>query len=548
MRQSDHLPKATVRSDDRRTRRPEDNTKHRGPAAPPGTLCVGKRAPPLPGMMYRQKARYLLLAALSLCLSLQMSPALRAQDLVWAKRAGGTSSDSGAGIALDGAGNSYVTGAFIGSATFGPGETNETTLTSAGDDDIFVAKYDASGDLVWAKRAGGTGFDAGIGIAVDGSGNSYVTGFFQGSATFGPGETNETTLTSAGFIDIFVAKYDASGDLVWAKQAAGSRGATTDFGQGIAVDGAGNSYITGRFQGSAAFGAGETNETTLTSAGISDIFVAKYDASGDLVWAKRAGGTSRDSGEGIAVDGSGHSYVTGYFEDSATFGPGETNETTLTGAGDRDIFVAKYDASGDLVWANRAGGTSFDGGGQGIAVDGAGNSYITGRFQGSAAFSAGETNETTLTSAGISDIFVAKYDASGDLLWANRAGGTSTDFGSGIAADGAGNSYVTGGFADSATFGPGETNETTLTGAGGNDIFVAKYDASGALVRAKRAGGTSSDGGQGIAVDDSGKPGIHLTQVTPTSCSWAHSVLASQSATIERYGVGSTAMACCTRR
>ncbi len=446
MRQSDHLPKATVRSDDRRTRRPEDNTKHRGPAAPPGTLCVGKRAPPLPGMMYRQKARYLLLAALSLCLSLQMSPALRAQDLVWAKRAGGTSSDSGAGIALDGAGNSYVTGAFIGSATFGPGETNETTLTSAGDDDIFVAKYDASGDLVWAKRAGGTGFDAGIGIAVDGSGNSYVTGFFQGSATFGPGETNETTLTSAG---------------------------------------------------------------------ISDIFVAKYDASGDLVWAKRAGGTSRDSGEGIAVDGSGHSYVTGYFEDSATFGPGETNETTLAGAGDRDIFVAKYDASGDLVWAKRAGGTSFDGGGQGIAVDGAGNSYITGRFQGSAAFSAGETNETTLTSAGISDIFVAKYDASGDLLWANRAGGTSTDFGSGIAADGAGNSYVTGGFADSATFGPGETNETTLTGAGGNDIFVAKYDASGALVRAKRAGGTSSDGGQGIAVDDSGKLGIHLTQVTP---------------------------------
>ena len=135
------------------------------------------------------------------------------------------------------------------------------------------------------------------------------------------------------------SKYDASGDLVWAKRAGG-----TSFdggGQGIAVDGAGNSYITGRFQGSAAFGAGETNETTLTSAGISDIFVAKYDASGDLVWAKRAGGTSRDSGEGIAVDGSGHSYVTGYFEDSATFGPGETNETTLTGAGDRDIFVAK---------------------------------------------------------------------------------------------------------------------------------------------------------------------------------------------------------------
>ncbi len=265
--------------------------------------------------MYRQKARYLLLAVLSLCFGLQMSQALQAQDLVWAKRAGGTSIDFGRGIAVDGSGNSHVTGEFFGSATFGPGETNETTLTSAGNRDIFVAKYDASGDLVWAKRAGagGASFDQGLGIAVDGSGNSYVTGHFVGSATFGPGETNETTLTSAGFDDIFVAKYDASGDLVWAKRAGGM--SFNDFGQGIAVDGSGNSYVTGNFQGSATFGPGETNQTTLTSsAGSFDIFVAKYDASGDLVWAKRAGGTAVDVGNGIAVDGSGNSYVTGDFD------------------------------------------------------------------------------------------------------------------------------------------------------------------------------------------------------------------------------------------
>ncbi len=100
---------------------------------------------------------------------------------------------------MDGSGHSYVTGSFRGSATFGPGETNETTLTSAGGIDIFVAKYDAAGALVWAKRAGGTGSDFGRGTAVDGSGNSYVTGFFgafgSAAATFGPGETNETTLT-----------------------------------------------------------------------------------------------------------------------------------------------------------------------------------------------------------------------------------------------------------------------------------------------------------------------------------------------------------------
>jgi len=99
-----------------------------------------------------------------------------------------------------------VTGEFGGSATFGPGETNETTLVSAGAGDIFVAKYNPSGDLVWARQAGGSGFDVGFCIAVDGSGNSYVTGKFSGSATFGPGETNETTLVSAGFVDIFIAK------------------------------------------------------------------------------------------------------------------------------------------------------------------------------------------------------------------------------------------------------------------------------------------------------------------------------------------------------
>ena len=148
MRKGERLVKTTVGFDDRRTHQPEYNAEHLRPAAPPGTLCVGRWVPPLPGMMYRQKARYLLITALNLCFSLPISQALRAQDLVWAKRAGGTGFDQGFGMAVDVAGHSYVTGIFEDSATFGPGETNETTLTSAGRDDIFVAKYDASGDLV----------------------------------------------------------------------------------------------------------------------------------------------------------------------------------------------------------------------------------------------------------------------------------------------------------------------------------------------------------------------------------------------------------------
>jgi len=426
----------------------------------------------------------------------------QAPDFLWAKLAGGSGSDEGRGIAVDGAGNSYVTGVFQSSATFGLGEPNETTLTGASSvGDIFVAKYDNSGALVWAKRAGGSGFGVSFGIAVDASGNSYVTGSFNGSVTFGPGEANETNLTSTGvgFPNIFLAKYDAGGALVWAKRAGGSNG---DSGLGIAVDGAGNSYVTGSFRGSAIFGPGEANETTLTSVGLDDIFVAKYDANGALVWVKRAGasGDSFHEGRDVAVDGAGNSYVTGTFDGSATFGLGEANETTLSGIS-REIFVAKYDANGALVWAKRAGGSSFDRG-FGLAVDGTNNSYVTGGFSGSATFGPGEANETTLSGTG-GEIFVAKYDANGALVWAQSAGGSNTDLGSGIAVDGAGNSYVTGNFNGSATFGPGEANETTLFGTG-PEIFVAKYDANGALVWAQSAGGSNIDTGNGIAVDGAG--------------------------------------------
>jgi hypothetical protein len=427
----------------------------------------------------------------------------RAQGLNWARSAGGTDHDRGLGIAVDAAGNSYVTGLFTGSATFGLGQGNETTLTSAGGtDDMFVAKYDASGALVWARRAGGgSGGDLGDAIAVDGVGNSYVTGRFFDSATFGPGEVNQTTLTSAGTLDVFVAKYDPSGSLLWVTSAGGP-----DFeqGLGIAIDGVGNSYVTGSFDSEAVFGLGEDNETSLV--GFADVFVAKYDVDGALVWARSAGSPDDgDQGNAIAVDGAGNSYVAGWFASSATFGPGEGNETILDSDGSADVFVAKYDASGALLWARRAGGagndTTF-----GIAVDAAGNSRVTGGFSGSATFGPGDVNEAILVSGGSRDAFVARYDGSGSLVWAKQVTGADFQRGEAIALDGEGNSYVAGIFEESATFGPGETNETTLTSAGETeDVFVASFDSGGALLWARRDGGDDgNDLGQGIAVDGAG--------------------------------------------
>jgi hypothetical protein len=331
----------------------------------------------------------------------------QAQELFWAKRAGGHEyNDFGTGIAVDGSGNVYVTGNFQGTAHFELAAADGINLNSEGDYDLFVAKYSWSGTLLWAKRAGGTIIDYVTGIAVDGSGNVYVTGLFRDTATFGLGEPNQTILTSAGDYDLFVAKYDSTGGHFWAKRAGGHGYADS---RSIAVDGSGNVYLTGRFGdtrpecgGFAFFGEGEQNETRLWSNNLTgEIFVAKYHTDGGLVWAQQAfNGDFSIGGLGVAVGGGGNVYVTGAFRGTARFGG-----LTLNSAGSDDIFMAKYNSAGTPLWAKRAGGISTDEG-QGIAVDGSGNIYQTGTFEGTVTF-----DGTTLNSYGYGDIFVAKYSS-----------------------------------------------------------------------------------------------------------------------------------------
>ena len=397
----------------------------------------------------------------------------------WAKQAGGSSYDYGYGISVDANGNSYVTGNFELTAIFGA-----FTLTSSGSNDIFVAKLDTDGNWQWAKQAGGSVGDTGSGISVDANGNSYGTGRFAGTATFGA-----DTLTSiVGGHDIFVAKFDADGNWQWAKQAVGA-GADYDYGNGISLDADGNSYVTGYFEGTATFGT-----TTITSSGDDDVFVAKIDADGNWQWAKQAGGSKDDRCYGISVDADGNSYVTGGFKATAYFGA-----FTLTSSGtyNVDIFVAKLDTDGNWQWAKQAVGAEFvTSRGQGISVSANGNSYVTGYFMGTATF-----GTTTLTSSGTYDVdvFVAKIDTDGNWLWAKQAGGSNNDRGYAISVSANGNSYVTGFFSGTATFGT-----TTLTSIGGDDVFVAKFDTDGNWQWVKQAGGTDWETGYGISVDANG--------------------------------------------
>jgi hypothetical protein len=383
---------------------------------------------------------------------------------------GGTSSDIGYGLAVDGSGNVHVTGVFVNTVDFDPG-AGTANLTSAGGGDIFIAKYDASGNYVWANRVGGPNSDSGLGLAVDGSGNVHLTGFFTNTVDFDPG-AGTANLVSVGAGDIFIAKYDASGNYVWAKGVGGASG--DDIGSGIGLDGNGNIYLTGYFQGTNLDfdpGAGTAN---LTSAGVFDIFIAKYEASGNYVWANRVGGTSADISYGLALDGSGNMHITGYFEGAnVDFDPG-AGTANLVSVGAGDIFIAKYDASGNYVWANRVGGASTDIG-RGIALDGSGNVHVTGFFLGSDVDFDPGAGTANLTSAGGADIFIAKYDPSGNYLLAMPAGNSSDDQGFCITAGGAGKINAGGHFGGTVDFDPGAGTANRTAVSSNYDIFIAQY-------------------------------------------------------------------------
>ncbi len=410
--------------------------------------------------------------------------------LVYAGYIGGSSSDAGNGIAVDGSGNAYVTGTTGSSEATFPA-TGGPDLTYNGGADAFVAKVNAAGTaLIYAGYIGGSGFDFGLGIAVDGSGNAYVTGLtFSSEATFPA--TVGPDLTSNGTGDAFVAKVNASGTaLVYAGYIGGS---TNDAGNGIAVDGSGNAYVTGRTDSSVATFPETVGPDLTHNGGGLDAFVAKVNAAGTaLVYAGYIGGNGIDDGTGIAVDGSGNAYVTGHTVSSEATFPA-TGGPDLTSNGGRDAFVAKVNAAGTaLVYAGYIGGSGEDEG-RGIAVDGSGNAHVVGQTRSTEATFPG-TGGPDLTFNGVADAFVAKVNAAGTaLVYAGYIGGNSIDDGTGIAVDGSGNAYVTGSAGSSEATFP-EIVGPDLTHNGFSDAFVAKISETGLASPRISAGGVVGAG------------------------------------------------------
>ena len=385
--------------------------------------------------------------------------------VLWAKGEGGTSYEYVNGIATDASGNVYLTGSYE-SPTITFGAFTLTNASQGQGKDMFIVKYDAWGTVLWAKGAGSSAWENGYSITADAIGNVFVTGYFNSpSITFGT-----TTLTNSGASnsDMFIVKYDTSGTVLWAK---GAGGAGTDFGHSTATDASGNVFVTGPYDSpTITFGA-----FTLTNASQgSDMFIVKYDTSGTVLWAKSAGGTGTDFGDGTATDASGNVYVTGYYTStSITFG---TTTLTNAGTGTSDMFIVKYDASGTVLWAKGEGGNFYDVF-LGTATDASGNVYVTGSYDSSTITFGAFTLTNTGTSN--SDMFIVKYDASGTVLWAKGAGGTElNDVGIGITADVIGNVFVTGHYTSpSITFGTTTLTNATVT-FNSYDVFIAKLDAT----------------------------------------------------------------------
>jgi hypothetical protein len=396
--------------------------------------------------------------------------------LTWNTFLGGSLWDESYGIAVDGSGSVYVVG-------YSNGAWGTPVRPLAGSHDVFVAKLDSDGSLVWNTFLGGSGLDIGTAIAVDEDGSVYVSGDSFGG-TWGTPIRPYTDQS-----DGFVARLNSSsGALIWNTFLGGP---DNDYGNGLALDGNGNVYVTGNSNGTWG------SPTHPYTAGF-DAYVARLNRNGTLIWNSFLGGAEGDFGYDIAVDGSGNVYVVGYSH--ASWGSPVRFYTTYA-----DVLVARLDGShGGLTWHTFLGGTGDDSG-RGLTVDGNGNIYVT-----------GESNATWGSpdrpyTAGY-DAFAAQLNSSGTLISNTFLGGTGQDFSNGIGVDGSGNVYVSG-YSD-ATWGSPDRPYTAAY-----DAFVAQLNGSGTLISNTFLGGSAEDYGRSLAVDENGvvsvSGGSHATWGAP---------------------------------
>ncbi len=377
----------------------------------------------------------------------------------WLRSAGGSNLDEALDIAYTLSGSHYyTTGNFSGNCNF-----TSQTLASAGLSDGFLAKYEAEGTPVWAKKFGGTGSDKSVAVVADNAGNAFVCGYYNGTATFG-----SVTITAADSSDIFIAKYSSTGDLVWVKSAGGN---SNDAAAGIALDLSGNVYVTGIFRGSASFGT-----TTLTSSNYpsssnasGDVFVTKLDNNGNFLWTKKGSGSGDEKATDVCTDAQGGIYICGQYSSDITFDVAHPN--TVENAG----FIMKFSNAGQEQWFSRMAATQILP--TALRSDSQNNVIVTGESIGQILLES--SNAVVVTTSNAQSIFLAKYSASGNISWAVEDGSVSYVSSRAIAIGIQNEIYIAGIFDCVFTEYADELGEGLFNSAGYRDIFVSRYGTSG---------------------------------------------------------------------
>ncbi len=392
-------------------------------------------------------------------------------NFIWVKQMGGPLA-SGISNSIDRMANGdlYIAGSYSATIDFDPG-AGVTNSTSAGSNDIFVAKYDSNGNLIWVKSIGGGGSEASSSMKVDAFGNSYITGGYSGALDFDPNPFSSAIQTTAGFSDVFVLKLDLNGNYAWAKSMGGP---FYDSGISINIDMLGNVLTTGYFAGSADFDPSPSTTFSLTDNGNNSTFISKLDANGDYVAAYGLISTASSYviGQSLITDNSGNIYITGILNGSADFNPDISFASIDTSAGANDVFVSKLSSTGNFLWAKIMGGASIEVP-YSITLDQDNNVYTTGNFQGSSDFdpNGGVYN---LTSLGGNDIFISKLDPFGNFLCAGSMGGIGNDIGRSIHIDAIGNIHNSGNYEAVCDFDP-TPGTFTVSATGTSEIYLSKY-------------------------------------------------------------------------
>ncbi len=397
-------------------------------------------------------------------------------DSSWSKGFGDDQNQTIHGVAVDRAGNIYVTGAFAGFTDFGGGPIEAAGMSQ----DVFVVKYDTDGNHLWSKRFGDGSDQTGRAVAVSRSGDVVIVGNFGGSM-----DIAGQFLQASDGADAFVAVLDAGGNERWA---ASFEGAGVDIPRGLAVDAAGNIVVAGDFEGDINL-QGEP----FTSAGATDVFVVKLLPSGELVWARRFGSVEDDEVDDVATNSDGDIALTGVLRGASSidFGGGPLDPVGVDPNDDAYAVVLAPD--GAHRWSKRLGDAQFQRG-AGVAYDSNDDLLLVGHFSGTIDFG-GESR----TSSGSFDAYVAKLDRDGAPIWSRAFGVTSNVFSVGVACDPARNVSVTGDFDGVVEFGGSQ-----LDSAGLNDVFFAQLDPAASHAISSGFGNDLEQHARGIAVDSAG--------------------------------------------